>query len=216
MATIVPAILEKDIDTFLDTTHKILSVQGVERIHVDFCDGIFVPNTTLPVSDIDPLNPAFVWEAHLMVQESVDFLDFQIAGFTTLLLHYEAFANTATIPEALRSIRGLGMKAGLVINPTTPIEVFKTFSEYTDQYLLMSVTPGFQGSPFIDAVFERLRALRKLLPHGILEVDGGVTETNIQALVDAGADLLVAGSAIFASDSTQENFDRLTQAIRYE
>lgn len=213
MATIVPAILETTMDGFLDKVAVLTKIPDATRIQIDFADGKFVPNTTVSVHDMDPLNPAFTWEAHLMIEEPVDFLDYQIAGFQILVVHYEGFKDKSQINSALESIRKLGMKAGLAINPETPVSTFRPHLEMADQLLLLSVVPGFQGNPFVEQTYDRVRELRELAPRGILEVDGGIKIHNIQPLQDAGADLLVVGSALFETENVQENFDLLTKEI---
>ena len=119
MAQIVPAILENTKEQFLDKISRVVKLPGVERIQVDFGDGEFVPNKILSVSEIDALNPAFHWEAHLMIKEPQDFLDYEISGFKTILVHYEAYQSEADLKSALSVIKKSGLKAGLAINPPT-------------------------------------------------------------------------------------------------
>src|SRR3989338_2089969 len=123
MAIIVPAILEKTVDGFKNKLALIAKLPDIQRIQVDFCDGKFVPNVTLPITEIDPLNPAFIWEAHLMVEEPVDFLDYQISGFSVVIVHYEAFKDKTTIFSTLREIKKLRLKVGLALNPETSVSV---------------------------------------------------------------------------------------------
>jgi len=175
MATIVPAILENSKEQFLDKMSRIVKLPGCQRIQVDFGDGIFIPNEILPITEIDTLNPAFHWEAHLMIKEPKEFLDYQICGFQTLLVHYEAFAGIAALKAALAAIRTLGMKRGVVINPATKVGVLKGLAGLADQFLIMGVNPGFQGHAFIEATIGRVKELRRLLPNAIIEVDGGIS-----------------------------------------
>lgn len=209
MATIVPAILETTPEHFLLKLSQVTKLSGVERVQVDFADGQFVPNTTVPVTEIEPLSPGFHWEAHLMVKEPVDFLDYQIAGFNTVIVHLEAFTDKSLIVPALEQIKKLGMKAGLAVNSETSVNVLTEFSTQADQFLLLSVVPGFQGHPFIESTYERLRELRALLPHGILEVDGGIKLPQVKPLIAAGADYLAIGSGLFETENLQTNFDML-------
>ncbi len=213
MATIIPAILEETLENFNDKVFQIERVPGVERIQVDFGDGQFVSHKTLPVKQIDPLNPAYVWEAHLMIQQPHNFLDYQIAGFSAIIIHYEAFPTEESMEEATSAIAKLGMKPVIAIKPKTEVSSLRYFGDTIDQFLLMSVEPGFQHNPFLEETFERLRNFRKLLPHAILEVDGGVSESNASALVAAGADLLVVGSALFETNDVAENFSKIEQAM---
>lgn len=211
MAIIVPAILEETPDGFLDKLSRVGKLPNMERIQVDFGDGKFVPHQTLSVLDMDALNPAYTWEAHLMVEEPVDFLDFQIAGFNILVVHYEAFTRKDQIKPTLEQIRKLGMKTGLALNTETSVSVCPEFADLVDQFLLMSIVPGFQGRPFIEDTYTRVNTLRSLVPHAIIEVDGGIKEKNVKPLVEAGTDLLVVGSALFETENVQENYDKLTK-----
>lgn len=211
MAIIVPAILEKNIDGFKDRLAILTKLEGVARIQVDFADGIFVPNTTLSVVDIDSLSPAFVWEAHLMIQNPSDFLEYQIAGFKVIIVHYEAFEGPARTVLALKEIKKLGMKAALALSPATPISSVVDMLPFVDQVLLMGIEPGFQGRDFLPDTISRTAGLRQLVPHGILEIDGGIKAAEVKPLIRAGADLLVVGSALFETEKVQENFDILTK-----
>lgn len=213
MATIVPAILEQTIEGFKNKLALVTKLPEVERIQVDFADGKFVPNSTVSITDIDLLNLAYTWEAHLMVEEPVDFLDYQIAGFKVIIVHYEAFKSGAQIAQALEEIRRLGMRAGLAINPATNVNVLKDFFSAADMFLLLGVEPGFQGREFVPETVGRMAKLREFAPHAILEVDGGVKKENIGQLAKAGADLLVVGSALVGEGNIQENYDILAKEL---
>ena len=209
MATIVPAILEETKEGFLQKLSLIMKIPGVERVQVDFGDGIFIPKKLISPNDIDGLNPAIDWEAHLMVKEPEDFLDYQIAGFKTLFVHFEAFSKHGDLKIALQEIKKLGLKAGLAINPATPILVAQEFSDLADLFLVMGVVPGKQGQAFIQATFDRIRELRKALPNAIIEVDGGINISNVKEIADAGADLIIGGSAIVGQGNPSDNFEKL-------
>ena len=139
MSIIIPAILEETKEGFAQKLSLVMKIPGVERVQVDFGDGIFIPTKLLSAEEMDVLNPAIHWEAHLMVKEPKDFLDYQICGFNTLLVHHEAYEKVEDLKKALAAIRGLGMKAGLVINPPTDVAVCQTFDGLADQFLIMSV-----------------------------------------------------------------------------
>ena len=113
----------------------------------------------------------------------------------------------------MESIRSLGMKCGVVINPTTKVEVLKEFVGLADQFLIMSVNPGFQGQAFLEETFSRVKELRMLLPNAIIEVDGGVSLSNIRELSHAGADLLVVGSALLKAPNILEAYQQLQKEI---
>src|SRR4051812_31169305 len=117
MSKIIPAILETTKEGFADQLSRVSKVPGVERVQVDFVDGIFAPNTTLPVTEMDVLTPTIHFEAHLMVSNPVDFLDYQICGFKTIIIHIEAFENDRQVFEAARSIKSQGMEAVLCLKP---------------------------------------------------------------------------------------------------
>ena len=211
MAQIVPAILEKTKEGFLEKVSSVVKLPGLERIQVDFGDGSFIENRLLDASEMDTLNPAFTWEAHLMVKNPKDFLDYQICGFKTIIIHYEAYASKADLIRGLGEIKSMGFKVGVAVNPDTHVDVLNGID--ADQYLVMSVVPGKQGQGFIPETLDRITALRKLLPHAIIEVDGGVNETNIKSIKEAGADLICVGSALMKSADMGEAWGKLKQTI---
>jgi ribulose-phosphate 3-epimerase len=213
MSTIVPAILENSKELFDDKVYKLERLLGVEKIQIDFCDGLFVKNISLAVGEMDVLNPAFQWEAHLMVENPQNFIDYKIAGFTTLILHYEAFKNETDLESALENIVSIGMHPALAINPETSSSVLRYFADTIKHFTVLSVHPGKQGGKFINATIEKVKELREIAPHAIIEVDGGIKSQQIFSLNEAGADLLVVGSALFETENIQENFDALTQEV---
>lgn len=205
--------METTKEGFNEKLSLVMKIPGVERVQVDFGDGDFIPAKLLPPSEIDVLNPALHWEAHLMCKEPKDFLDYQICGFRTLLIHYEAFKNADDVKAALSNIRTLNLKAGLVFNPDTPISVANDFAGLADLFLIMGVVPGKQGQAFIEKTLERIAELRKLLPNAIIEVDGGVNAQNIKAISEAGADLIVVGSALVKVADVNLAYERLAAEI---
>ncbi len=213
MAIILPAILEKTIQAFRDKQFAITRIPGVEKIHVDFADGKFVSNAMLDIAEFEPLNPAFEWEAHLMIQNPGDFLDYQIVGFKKIIVHYEAFAGLDELRKAIEAIAGLGLVPAMAVNPVTVVAKLAECAHFSRQFTLMGVVPGRQGAPFVSETFGRLRELRKLLPNAILEVDGAVKLHNISDLAKAGADLLVVGSGLWESGDPAEQFMKLQATI---
>jgi ribulose-phosphate 3-epimerase len=211
MAKIVPAILEKEKTEFLKKVGQVTKLPGVVKIQVDFGDGEFVPDKLLDSSEMDTLNPAFQWEAHLMVKNPSDFLDLQICGFKTVILHFEAFASRDDLNLALHQVRTMGMKCGLAINPETPAEALKGFE--ADQFLIMGVHPGRQGNEFIPETLEKVKQIRAIYPHAIIEVDGGVNETNIKSVKEAGADLICVGSALVKAEDVGLAYEKLLAQI---
>ncbi len=209
MAKIIPSILETSRDKFLDTYSREVKLPGVETIQVDFGDGIFVPNTLLAVSQMDVLNPAYNWEAHLMVKEPKDFLDYQICGFKTIIIHYEAFSTGADLAQAISEIKKEGLEAALCIKYETPVSVLKVFEDRVRKFQIMGVNPGFQGQSLIEGTEMRIAELRRLCPNAIISIDGGVNETNIKSLVQAGADNIVVGAALTKVDDMLGAWERL-------
>lgn len=214
MAEIVPAILEENKENFLHVSQQVTKLPGITRIQVDFADGIFVPHHTMEVADISALNPAFLWEAHLMVKKPVDFLDYHISGFGVIVVHYEAFENINDLKLALGEIRSLNLKCGVALNPETDVLVCKELEKFSDQFTLLSVHPGFQKGEFLPEVVDRIKRLRRMLPNAILEVDGGLNVEKISGVVGAGADLLVVGSAIVKAPNMQEAYEKLQAEIK--
>ena len=213
MAKLVPSILEETKDKFLDTMSRELKLPGVERLQVDFGDGAFIDRRLLSAEAMDTLNPAFEWEAHLMIKEPKDFLDYKIAGFQTVLIHYEAFDNSRDLHHAIDKIKAEGLKPALVINPGTPVDVLKNFSNIINHFQIMGVHPGYQGQEFIPNTIERTGHLRKLIPNAIIEVDGGVNMSNVKQLAQAGADMLILGSAITKAQDMLEAWEKLNAEI---
>lgn len=213
MPTIVPAILEETENGFLDKVSRVTKISGVKNIQVDFGDGKFIKRALLPISAINPLNPSFIWEAHLMVKEPKDYLDYKIAGFTTIIIHYEAFENSRDLHEAVKSVKDQGLKPAIAVNPGTPVEVLKDFVKIANQFLVMGVHPGYQGQEYLEQTGERISQLRKLVPPAIIEVDGGINMSNAKKAAVCGADLLVAGSSLVKAPNMQEAFDKLSAEI---
>lgn len=213
MAQLVPSILETTKEGFLATYGQETKLPGVTRIQVDFGDGIFVPNTLLPVGEIDVLNPAFHWEAHLMLKEAKDFLDYQICGFKTIIVHYEAYAEVEDLKNAIRSIKSTGAEPAICLKNETPVEVLKQFAGEIKHFQLMSVNPGFQGTLFFENIYRRIAELRKLIPNAIIEVDGGINFSNARQIVAEGADLLILGSALTKAENMLQAFEKIQNEL---
>jgi ribulose-phosphate 3-epimerase len=212
MAIIIPAILESDKERFADKVYAISRLTGVETIQVDFCDGKFVESHSLPPKELDVLNPAYTWEAHVMAENPTEFLEYKMLGFSKIIVHYEAFASETELEEALGAITSLGLSPAIAINPETSVSVLRYFTDTIKYFTLLSVHPGKQGAEFLPESPARLAELRNLAPNAILEVDGGANLQNAGILAKTGADQIAVGSALFVNERLQENFDELTKA----
>ena len=197
---IAPSILSAD---FSRLGEEIAAVErgGASVLHVDVMDGHFVPNITIGLPVVKSLSRVtnLPIDAHLMISEPGVYAEqFAKAGAAMVSVHYEADAN---LHRTLTSIKKAGAQAGVVINPATPVNVLDEAIAFVDYVLVMSVNPGFGGQEFIPSSLEKLRRLRRLIDErGVpvrIEIDGGVDRQNIAQVVSAGADIIVAGSAIF-------------------
>ncbi len=209
MPIIIPAILETTKEAFKEKVALLTKISGVERIQVDFGDGVFIENKLLDVSEMDPLSPAFHWEAHLMCKGVKDFLDYQICGFKTIIIHQEACAGELDMLDTIAKIKELHITPVVCINPETPVTAVSNLGDAVNHFQLMGVVPGKQGQSFIPSVLDKIKELRAIYAHAIIEVDGGVNETNIKSLKDAGADLIVVGRAVIKAENPAIAFERL-------
>ncbi len=197
---IAPSILSCD---FARMGEEVRAIQaaGADWLHVDVMDGGFVPNITLGPPIIKALKPhcSLPFDVHLMIAPADPHLEaFREAGADIISVHPESGPH---LNRTLRRIRELGAKAGVVLNPSTPVEAVEWTLEDMDLILVMSVNPGFGGQSFITAQLKKIERLRSMIERAgldiLIEVDGGVTPANAGACMDAGADALVAGSAVF-------------------
>lgn len=200
MTEIAPSILSADF-TRLAEEIKAVEDGGARVLHVDVMDGHFVPNITIGLPVVKSIRKAtsLIIDTHLMITEPGRYASaFVEAGADMVSVHVEADAH---LHRTLGSIRDAGGKAGIAINPATPLNVLDEAIAFADFILLMSVNPGFGGQKFIPAMLNKLRRLREMIDvRGLpvqIEIDGGVDETNISEITAAGADIIVAGSAVF-------------------
>ena len=170
-------------------------------LHMDVMDGHFVPNLTMGPDLVESLDGIAPLDVHLMVTDPIDFIEaFRDAGAEIISVHVEA--NNPL--KALESIKKNNMKAGIALNPSTPENSIEPFIDLADLILVMSVEPGYGGQDFHEDAVERVRHYKEAYPDKIIEVDGGIAPSNSERLADAGADILVAGSAIFKADDPIE------------
>lgn len=205
---IAPSILSAD---FADLGAQVSEAMtaGADRIHVDVMDGHFVPNITIGPLVVKALRPlsqetGVPLDVHLMIENPELFLeDFSNAGANILTVHVEA---TVHLHRTIEVIRELGMKPGVAINPATPLVMLEEVLPLVDQVIIMSVNPGFGGQSYIPESSDRIRRLKRMIDRGggtaVIEVDGGVKTHNAAAIAAAGADILIAGSAIFGGDKS--------------
>lgn len=209
MKKIAPSFLAVDIWRIAEQISAVEAV-GCEYLHLDIMDGHFVPNISYGAGLIRLLRPHsnMIFDTHLMVKEPDLFLeDFAAAGSDIITVHAETCPH---LDRSLHRIRDLGKKAGVVLNPATPLCMAEEVLDFCDLVLLMSVNPGFGGQTFIPNSLSRIKRLAHLRTKRnlgfIIEVDGGVDITNIQEIVSAGADLLVAGSAVFGKEDPAASY----------
>ncbi|MBV9718145.1 MAG: ribulose-phosphate 3-epimerase [Candidatus Eremiobacteraeota bacterium] len=212
MPILAPSLLSAD---FARIAEQVASVEnaGAQYLHLDVMDGHFVPNITWGpkiISDLRNLSP-LVFDAHLMIAEPERYVDeFRRAGCDRITFHLEA---TSHAQRLLTHIRDSGAKPGVAICPQTPVAMLQDIIEDCETVLVMSVNPGFGGQRFIPRALEKVREARALLDRRntacLIEVDGGVDAENAQALVEAGADVLVMGSAIFGQADPGEALRRI-------
>ncbi len=212
---IAPSILSADFSR-LGQEVQAVEEAGADWIHVDVMDGHFVPNITIgpqiarAVHDVTTL-PV---DVHLMITDPDLYIDkFAKAGASMITVHVEACTH---LQRTLTAIRELGTQAGVVLNPATPLSSIEWVLEYCDMVLLMSVNPGFGGQKFIPNSLDKIKALRKMIDDRgleiLIQVDGGVNLTTIADVVKAGADVLVAGSAIYGTDDYAKTIAELKAA----
>lgn len=190
---IAPSILSAD---FGRLNEEIASVEPyVELLHFDVMDGHFVPNLSFGTPVLACLKTKLPVHCHLMVENPEDLLEaFRDAGATLVIVHSEV---THDLPALLTRIRELGMKAGFSFKPGTDVESIVEFLPLADQVLVMSVEPGFGGQAFLSSALDKIARIRALAPHLDIAVDGGINDQTAPLCVEAGANILVAGSYVF-------------------
>ena len=204
MYILAPSILSADFSK-LGEDVKTVSDAGAQYIHLDVMDGAFVPSISfgMPVISSIRKESGLFFDVHMMVEEPGRYAaDLKAAGADLLCVHQEACRH---LDRTINQIKELGMKVGVALNPATPVETLSCVLDQVDMILLMSVNPGFGGQKFIPYTLDKIRKLRAMLnERGLqtdIQVDGGVGLGNVRELMDAGANVFVAGSAVYKNDA---------------
>ncbi len=204
---LAPSILSAD---FTKLGEELKDIKKAEYIHIDVMDGLFVPSISFGMPVIKSLRKISdkVFDVHLMIDEPVRYIEeFKDAGADLICVHAEACTH---LNRTIEKIKECGCKAGVAINPSTDLSVLNYILEYVDMVLIMSVNPGFGGQKYISNITEKIKTLKKIIDERNLsvdiEVDGGINKANVATVIEAGANVIVAGSAIFNGD-TKKNVD---------
>lgn len=213
---IAPSLLAADFTHLEDDIIRVTKA-GAKILHLDIMDGNFVPNISFGPDIVKKINSItnLPLDTHLMVKDPDRYLDvFQNAGSDILTVHVEACVH---LHRTISRIKELGMKAGVALNPATPISLLTEILPFVDLVLIMSVNPGFGGQKFIPTSVDKIRSMSKMISalqrDIILEVDGGIDNSTLTAVKEAGAGYFVAGNAVFGNTEIEKNFQLLQSKL---
>ncbi|NEU03292.1 MULTISPECIES: ribulose-phosphate 3-epimerase [Clostridium] len=216
MMKLSPSILSADFSNLGKAVEE-LERYGADMVHIDVMDGAFVPNISFGIPVIKSIRKCtkLTFDVHLMIEDPARYVeDFALAGADIITIHAEADKH---LDRTVNYIKGLGVKAGIAINPATPVESIKHLIPIVDMVLVMSVNPGFGGQKYIQYCNEKIKEVKKISDAYnkslMIQVDGGVDKNNIKEIVNCGANVIVAGSAVFKNNEIEKNIRGLKEGF---